>query len=142
MSSMRTFDTGATKSSDKDKLDYEGFLSPLALQMYAEYMHKHRLQADGSLRESDNWQKGIPIRELMKSLLRHVLTAWRAYRGWPTDEVLKDALCASMFNVQAILHFTEEERIKRERETIANESVNHLVKYGPGEMIFYNKGDL
>ena len=54
---MRTFDTGATRDSDNDKLDYEGFLSPLVLRRYAEYLHKHRKQSDGKIRTSDNWQK-------------------------------------------------------------------------------------
>ena len=52
---MRTFDTGATRDTDSDKLDFDGFLSPLALEAFAEYMHRHRQVADGSLRASDNW---------------------------------------------------------------------------------------
>ena len=57
---MRNFDTGATRDVDTNKLDFEGFLSPVVLERYAEYMHKNRVQADGNLRDSDNWQKGIP----------------------------------------------------------------------------------
>jgi hypothetical protein len=57
---MRNFTTGATRNSDVNKLDYEGFLSPVVLEEFAIYMQTHRKQADGKLRESDNWQKGIP----------------------------------------------------------------------------------
>lgn len=68
---IRTFDTGATRDTDEGKLDFEGFLSPLALERFAEYMNKHRQQSDGSLRDSDNWQKGIPVKQYMKSMWRH-----------------------------------------------------------------------
>ena len=58
---MRTFDSGATRDDDKEKIDPEGFLSVPALEAYFAYMHKHRKQADGSLRASDNWQKGMDL---------------------------------------------------------------------------------
>ena len=57
---MREFDTGATRDAETNKLDFEGFFSPLALEEYAKYMHMHRRQADGNVRDSDNWQKGMP----------------------------------------------------------------------------------
>jgi len=50
----RYCNTGATRDVDNDKYDYEGFLSPIVLHRYAQYMHKHRLQSDGELRDSDN----------------------------------------------------------------------------------------
>ena len=98
---MRTFGTGATRSSDADKLDYEGFLSPYALEEYAKYLHKNRVQADGNVRDSDNWQKGIPKTAYMKSMFRHFLAAWRAHRegGDPTED-----LCAVLFNAMGFLH--------------------------------------
>lgn len=98
---MRTFDTGATRNVDEDKLDFEGFLSPLALKAYAEYMHKNRRQADGKLRDSDNWQKGIPKDAYMKSMWRHFFAVWEGHRfGQPSQE----DLCALFFNVQGLLH--------------------------------------
>lgn len=107
---MREFETGATRDKDDNKYDYEGFLSPIALERFAEYMHKHRRQADGAMRDSDNWQKGIPIEAYRKSLVRHVLQCWGAWRdhdmrddkGELIDE--EEALCAIMFNVQGLLH--------------------------------------
>ena len=57
---MRNFDTGATRDNDDEKMDYEGFLSPIVLKEFGRYMHKHRKQTDGKFRESDNWQKGMP----------------------------------------------------------------------------------
>lgn len=106
---MRTFDTGATRDQDTSKLDYEGFLSPDVLRRFAEFMHHHRVQADGSLRDSDNWQKGIPVDAYMKSLLRHVLAVWMLHRGGqPYDEKgealdLETELCAVLFNAQGYL---------------------------------------
>lgn len=100
---MRVFDTGATRNVDLDKLDYEGFLSPLAIQRYAEYLHKHRFQADGKVRDSDNWQKGIPLSVYMKSLWRHFMDLWKAHRGYDSAEPIEEALCAILFNSQGYL---------------------------------------
>ena len=101
---MRTFDTGATRDTDTGKLDYEGFLSPLVLERYARYMHQNRVQADGSLRDSDNWQKGIPLEAYMKSGWRHFFDWWKEHRGHDTPDGLEDALCALLFNTQGYLH--------------------------------------
>ena len=103
---MRQFETGATRNNDSDALDYEGFLSPLVLQRFAEYMHKHRFQADGQVRSSDNWQKGIPLESYMKSGFRHFMDWWVEHRGLESREGLEDALCALLFNVQGYLHET------------------------------------
>lgn len=102
---MRTFETGATRDSDDGKLDYEGFLSPLALERYAKYMHKHRKQADGQMRDSDNWQKGIPREAYMKSLWRHMFDVWCIHRDVDDRTVpLDEALCAVIFNAMGMLH--------------------------------------
>jgi hypothetical protein len=99
--SIRTFDTGATRDTDEGKLDFEGFLSPIALERFAEYMHKHRRQSDGSLRDSDNWQKGIPVPQYMKSLWRHFFAVWKGYRS---GRISEDDLCAMLFNAMGMLH--------------------------------------
>jgi hypothetical protein len=101
---LRRFESGATRNRDDGQPDYEGFLSPTALARYGVYMHAHRIQADGSLRASDDWQKGIPQREYLKSLLRHVMDVWLCFRGGQTRESLEDALCATIFNSQGLLH--------------------------------------
>jgi len=100
----RTFDSGATRNSDADKYDYEGFLSPNVLIRFGEYMHKHRHLEDGTLRDSDNWQMGIPRDQLLKSLLRHVIEVWRQHRGGFPKEPLEDALCGIIFNAQGYLY--------------------------------------
>lgn len=101
---MRYFDTGATRDSDDGKLDYEGFLSPIVIQRYSEYMHKHRLQSDGELRASDNWQHGIPKDAYIKSGWRHFMDWWMEHRGYPSREGLIDALCGVLFNAMGYLH--------------------------------------
>jgi hypothetical protein len=109
---VRQFETGATRDSEEGKPDYEGFLSPLVVRRYGKYMHKHRVQADGKLRASDNWQKGIPATAYMKSLWRHFLDVWALHRGnkvadpdSPAEELtLEDALCAVLFNAHGYLH--------------------------------------
>lgn len=101
---MRKFDTGATRDSEGSKPDYEGFLSPLVLQRFAAYMHKHRVLPDGSLRGSDNWQRGIPREVYIKSAFRHFVALWSAHRGHKTEEDIETSLCALLFNVQGYLH--------------------------------------
>lgn len=101
---MRTFDSGATRNLDVSKLDYEGFLSPLVLKRFAEYMHANRVQADGSLRASDNWQKGIPPEAYMKSGFRHFMDWWMEHRAIETPEGLERAICGLLFNAMGYLH--------------------------------------
>lgn len=100
---MRYFDTGATRDTDEGKLDFEGFLSPRVLYRFAQYMHYHRHQADGKLRASDNWQKGIPAEAYMKSLTRHFMELWLCWREG-VHEKINDILCAILFNTQGLLH--------------------------------------
>jgi len=104
---MRKFESGATRDSDEGKLDYEGFISPMVLRRYALYMHRHRKQADGEVRDSDNWQKGIPKEQYMKSLIRHTVDLWWEYRmGWGEEvsQRIDELCCAVMFNVMGYLH--------------------------------------
>ena len=103
-SKIRTFESGATRDTDEGKYDYEGFLSPLVLERYAQYMHKHRVQADGELRDSDNWQKGIPKDAYIKSAFRHFMDWWKEHRGLKSREGIEDALMALLFNVMGYAH--------------------------------------
>lgn len=104
MGKIRKFKTGATRDTNEGKYDYEGFLSPLVIQRFAEYMNKHRKQSDGSLRDSDNWQKGIPKDAYIKSAWRHFHDWWMEHRGYKSREGTEEALCALLFNVQGYLH--------------------------------------
>jgi len=101
---MRTFDTGATRDDDTHKVDYDGFVSIPALRAFGQYMRTHQVQADGTLRDSDNWRKGIPIEAYRKSMWRHFLDVAETLgvEGRKTDAI--EALCALMFNVQGALH--------------------------------------
>lgn len=112
MGKTRKFETGATRDTDEGKYDYEGFLSPLVLERYGQYMNKHRKQSDGKLRDSDNWQKGIPQTAYIKSAFRHFFDWWKEHRGLPSTEGLEDALCALLFNVMGYLH----EHLKRKKK--------------------------
>ncbi len=102
---MRSFDGGATRDTDTGKLQYEGFLSPLVLRRYAEFMNKHRKQSDGKLRAPDNWQKGIPLEVYADSGWRHFMDWWGWQRKcWNPREGIEEALCALLFNVMGALH--------------------------------------
>jgi len=101
---VRVFSSGATRDTDDGKLDYEGFLSPIVLQKYAEYMHHHRYQSDGKLRESDNWQKHFGddhYSVCMKSLWRHFMDLWLEHRGFQSRDGIENALMGILFNAMA-----------------------------------------
>ena len=108
---MRQFFTGATRSPLADKLQYSGFLSPIVLKRYAEYMHKHRLQENGELRDADNWQKGIPDTSALDSMLRHTMGVWLHQRGFELEmtESLLESLCAVIFNASVMILNLEKE---------------------------------
>lgn len=96
--SIRKFETGATRNSDAGKYDYEGFIAPQVLEFYAAYMHVNRKLLDGSYRDSDNWQKGIPTTAYVKSLWRHFLDIWKVNRGLSIEEGELAAGAGVMFN--------------------------------------------
>lgn len=105
---IRQFDTGATRDSGLDpktglpKLAYHGFFSARVLKRRAEYMNKHRVQADGTLRAPDNWKKGIPQSVYLESLTRHVMDLLLCHEG-VRDIDLQETLCAISFNSDGML---------------------------------------
>lgn len=103
----RTFESGAMRDSEDGKYDFEGFLSPQVLAEFAAYMHKNRFLKDGRVRDSDNWQGGMPRDVYMKSMLRHLMDLWLLHRGHPAvrpetgEQVsLGDTLGGLLFNLQ------------------------------------------
>lgn len=111
---VRTFSTGANRDLDEDKFDYEGFVSAPVLLEFGAYMHENRKLKDGSLRDSDNWQKGIPQDVYMKSAWRHFLDWWLWHRGYTrlARENKKKAICGLLFNAMGYLH----EALREERD--------------------------
>ena len=101
---MRVFNGGAVRESDDNKYDYEGFLSPLVLERFGEYMHKHRVNIKGKTRDPDDWQKGVPLSVYMKSSWRHFMDIWLYHRKIKIKESIEDSLCGLMFNVMGYLH--------------------------------------
>lgn len=101
----RRFETGATRDLDDDKLDVEGFESPLVRLRFAKYMHGKRRLADGTLRASDNWQQGIPADAYVKSLTRHALDVALHHDGYGdlAVESIEASLCAVIFNASGLL---------------------------------------
>ena len=97
----RTFESGAIRDTDQGKLDYEGCLNPEVLEVFAQYMLKHSYLPDGSRRSMDNWQKGFPQDQTVKSLLRHVWAVWLSHRRG--EELKEDDLCGVLFNAQALM---------------------------------------
>lgn len=122
---LRQFETGATRDTAKGKLDPEGFISPIVLRAYCLYMNFHRKQSDGNLRDSDNWQKGMPKNQYMKSLWRHFLDVWLNHRGF--NEFIKEnmvfALCGVLFNVNGYLH-----ELLKDDPNLADRAVEEMEK--------------
>jgi hypothetical protein len=111
MAEIRKFSTGATRDSEHGKLDFEGFLSPQALEAFAEYMDGHRVQQDGEIRPSDNWQQGIPLDAYMKSAWRHFFAWWKIHRGGEVKDERDghnvsaiEAVCGVLFNAMGYIH--------------------------------------
>ena len=98
--------SGATRDTSTGKPAYDKVLHPLVVKRYAEYMHGHCTMKDGSSRAGDNWWKGFPREWLMESMFRHFVDVWFHTKGMPGEAVEHDsqtALCALLFNVQAML---------------------------------------
>lgn len=131
---VREFATGATRDTNEDKLDYEGFFSPRVLRRYAEYLHKHRKQSDGTLRSSDNWQKGIPRDVYMKSLARHFFDVWEKHRTGKlftaSQEELEESLCGTIFNSMGYL-FEELKEKDKKRSILTGEGTHQWEEIKP-----------
>lgn len=107
---LRKFGSGAIRDTEKGKLDYEGFFSPIVLKAYAEYLDKHRTLPNGEMRDSDNWQGLFGEKHTavcMKSLLRHTMDLWLIHDGFKprmekgTYPTIDDALGGIIFNAMA-----------------------------------------
>lgn len=106
--SPRVLPTGATRSADTGRYDPEAFLSPIVIERLCEFMAKNQVLADGSRREGDNWQKGMPLAVYMKGLWRHFLHLWTRHRGYSVQDKhaspdIEEDLCAVIFNAQGYL---------------------------------------
>lgn len=128
---MEQYGTGATRSDTSARNDPEGYLSAIAIERYCEYMTKHRVQADGSIRDSDNWQKGMPFGRALKGMWRHVMHLWIRHRGFvPSDQFaaadMEEDLCAIMFNNQVMLHQLVRKRLEDEREMEAQDLMKQM----------------
>jgi hypothetical protein len=107
--SVRKFESGATRDTDKEKLNYIKALCPLVLQRYLQYLNKHRLQSDGSLRDFDNWKKGINKQAYLESMARHLLAVWLLHENYSAHDnhgpvTIEDSLCGVIFNAMGFLH--------------------------------------
>ena len=112
---VRKFSTGATRDTNDGKLEFARFMSPAVIKRYAEYMHRHRLQSDGTMREPDNWRRGIDQSVYMDSLMRHVMELWQNQSGMEVADDVEDVLAAIMFNSQGMLFEILQSRGSKEK---------------------------
>lgn len=114
---IRKFESGGVRDTDEGKLDLEGFLSPIVIEAFGEYMNKHRILPNKEVRDSDNWLNGFGDKHFdvcMKSLWRHFLDLWLEHRGFKSREGIEDAMNGIIFNVMAYYHRYLLERYKNE----------------------------
>lgn len=116
LSTMRKFQTGASRDNADNKIDYAGHLDPKVLEIFGAYMHKHRVTAEG-VRASDDWKQGIPKDVYYRSLVRHTMQFWSLHEGNTVkqgDEELtvEDALCGILFNAMGLLREISKENSK------------------------------
>lgn len=111
---MRTWGD-ATRDDDSGKVSYEKITPAILDYSYGQYMKAHRKQADGSLREFDNWQSGFGdtpeanAQVCLESMRRHVLDLSLLLSGVKVSEKgkeinLEEACNSIRFNAQAILY--------------------------------------
>ena len=148
---IRKFAGGATRDAASDKLDFEGFFSPLALEVYAKYMHKHRMQSDGNLRDSDNWQSGFGLSVVLKSAWRHLFDWWKIHRGLKAIDIrsgkavtARDAVCGVIFNAFCYLHEMEVAAIADADNLTTGPSVANYIHANGEQSLFsrYSAADL
>jgi hypothetical protein len=127
---MEKIGGGATRTDSSIRDDPEGYLSPLVVQRYCEYMTLHRLQSDGEVRASDNWQNGDygMVFRALKGAWRHFMHLWTRLRGYPVSDGLAAAdaeedLCALLFNVNVMLHYIIKERLDSSRPTLSDQDL-------------------
>ena len=116
---IRTFDTGATRDTAVGKLSYVKALSPIVLRRYVQYLDAHRKQPDGSMRDFDNWKKGIPEETYLDGLGRHFIAVWLLAQGFPAEDNhgpvnLESTLCAIIFGASGWLHELLEKELKED----------------------------
>jgi hypothetical protein len=79
---IRVLKSGALRDTDNGKFEYLGFMEPYNDYSFAKFMHKHRLLPDGTMRASNNWQKGFGREVTIQSLVRHVEDLKLLYTGY------------------------------------------------------------
>lgn len=124
---IRAFETGATRDTVAGKLSYMKALSPEVLEAYVIYLDKHRKQSDGSMREFDNWKRGIDKWTYLDSLLRHDKAVWNLMLGYEVSDnhgpvTLLDSLMAVIFNAMGMAYEILIEEGKTKRQEVKNEA--------------------
>jgi len=79
---IRTFENGSTRDTAGGKIEYHGFRHPLLEHSFGMYMHGHRLQSNGEMRDSNNWWLGWDKIVSLQSLVRHTADLEALHEGY------------------------------------------------------------
>ena len=103
---IREFNTGANRNVSEGKIDPSAAQCPRCFQLYCEYIKKNRKLVNGVVRSDDNWQKGFPPKETIKSLRRHTLDTELHLHGdgQHAEETYDNALGGVIFNGFSLWH--------------------------------------
>ena len=69
---MRKFDNNAVRDVDNGKIKYYGFQHPLCDYSFGKYMLKHQKQANGEMRDADNWWGTWDTKVSLECMTRHL----------------------------------------------------------------------
>ena len=124
MSEMKKFESGATRSVEGGRPSYVRALSPIVLKMYVEYLGRHRKQADGTMRDWDNWKGGMPKARYLDGLGRHNMNVWLLMHGFSAEDnhgpvTLENSLYGVMFNSMGMLHELLKGEIENDTDSVS-----------------------
>lgn len=114
---MRQFATGAIRDNSTDKPEYFGYTSWRTMKQFGAYMLRHQKQANGQMRDADNWKKGIPLEVYQQSLTRHFVD-WAAEleEAKSSPETAMDLALAMKFNLDGWIHEMDKQMEAPEQE--------------------------
>jgi hypothetical protein len=107
MKEIREFKSGATRDISDGKHQISKFINPLNDHSFCTYMHSKRIMADGSVREGDNWQKGMGLEVLEESFVRHMDDFKKLHLGFHVYKVRGDDGETTYVSIEPIEEYAE-----------------------------------
>jgi len=114
MSEMRKWGN-ATRDSNTNKPNHIGYRDILVEEAYDLYMLKHQKQADGTMRDADNWKSYFGEKHYkvcIESAYRHFEDWWKEFEGLESRDGIDEAINGLKFNIDAYYSKVLRDRLK------------------------------